>query len=321
MVDYTYIVARLNALEAEMPDRSWFQRLARGSADGLLGSIREYFDGFENVGSLYDFENGLMAEKRKILELVSQLISEEVTIRFLRAGYDFDNMCFLWKAKMENEQPVFNNCGLVDPEEIMVRAVESDDIRYLPDYLKELYQELGGRSDRKNPVEIEQICERSKWEFILYSASSPSARLFTRRRIDIINIKNFIRLKRTEFIKDNVESIWLDGGGIGTGRLVSFFNQPESEFLSYLETSDYRNLITRGLEAATPLWKIDFLLFSFLIHQMDQSRYRYFDISPVLYHLLLRERNEQLIRTLVTCKLNEFPEDMITERIDELLVT
>jgi V/A-type H+-transporting ATPase subunit C len=321
MVDYTYIVARLNALEAEMPDRSWFQRLAGGSAEGLLGSIREYFDGFENVGSLYDFEKGLVAEKRGILELLSKLISEEGTIRFLRAGYDFDNMCFLWKARKRDEEPVFNSCGLVDPEEIMVAAVGNDDIRYLPDYLKELYQKLESRGDGISPVELEQLCERSKWKFVLHSAPSHSARSFTQRRIDIINIKNFIRLKRTGSIRDNIDSLWLEGGEIGAERFRSFFNEPDGEFLSYLETTDYRNLIKQGLDTSTPLWRIDILLMTFLIQVAGQSRYRYFDISPVLYHLLLRERNEQLIRTLITCKLNEFPEDMISERLDELLMT
>ncbi len=320
MVNYTYIVARLNALEAEMPDSHWFQRLARGSSGSLLGSLRDHLEGFDEVGSLHHFERGLTAEKRMILELLTELVMDRKVNLFLRAGYDFDNMCFLWKAGRDGGEPVFNYFGLTDPEEVISRAAENNDIRYLPGYLKELYQRLEREGEGTSLAEMEQICEKAKWNFLLRSAPSRAARFFTTSRIDTINIKNFIRAKRTGLMGENARRIFLEGGKIEAGRLKTFFKETENEFLSYLETTDYRKLISWGLSGETPLWKIDPILTALLIHLTGESRYRYFDIAPVLYHLLLRERNEQIIRTVVTCKLNEFPQDMIEERVDALLL-
>ncbi len=49
------------------------------------------------------------------------------------------------------------------------------------------------------------------------------------------------------------------------------------------------------------------------------SRYRHFDISPVLYHVELRERDEEILRRIITGKLNRMNEEMLLERVEALL--
>ena len=69
-VDYTYIVARLRAIEAELPDKAWFQRLARSDSGQLIGSLREHYRGFERVDEVDEFERGLEAERVSCLSLI-----------------------------------------------------------------------------------------------------------------------------------------------------------------------------------------------------------------------------------------------------------
>jgi len=90
--DYTYIVARLRAVEAALPEKAWFERLSRAGEENLLGSLREHFRAFEGVGELLDFERALAEERSAALDLVSSLLPGERPRLLVRAGHDFDNV-------------------------------------------------------------------------------------------------------------------------------------------------------------------------------------------------------------------------------------
>jgi vacuolar-type H+-ATPase subunit C/Vma6 len=316
--DYTYIIARLRSLEALMPDRTWFQRLTRTSEEGLLTTIREQYGGFETIDSPYDFETGIETEKATVLELISSLIADEGTVTFLRAGYDFDNVTHMMKARLLRGTPTLSTYGLVDPETVM-NAVEGGEWSLLPGHLKEYGAMLERVGEEHGVSAVEYGGESEKWRFLLDAAPAPSGRDYIRWKIDCANIKNFIRLKRIPLRTGNPEDVWIGGGELDTGRLSTLFREPEGELYSVLAYTGYRGLVGLGLSIEAPLWKIDTLLDRFLLDLLGESRYRFFDLSPVLYHLELVDRNMRLLRMIVSGTLNRMPEEMVTGRVDTLL--
>jgi vacuolar-type H+-ATPase subunit C/Vma6 len=318
--DYTYTVARLRAIEAAMPDKAWFQRLARTPEGGMLNALREYYPAFEGVASLAEFEGGLEAEKLDILELVSALVPDRGADEFLRAGYDFDNLVHVWKASRLGAVPTLVPFGLVDTERIE-GAVRGEGRGGLPDHLAVLLERLRAMGDGEDLLAAELTGEQAKWDFLRGKAPGEPAREYIRVKIDLVNIKNYIRFKRVELRGAISEAAWVDGGEIETVRWRSFFREPEDELYKFLEITNYRNLLRFGLEGETPLWRIEPILDAQLLLCIDGSRYRFFDISPVIYHLELHERNERLLREIIVGSMNRLPEDMMLEKVDALLLS
>jgi hypothetical protein len=56
-----------------------------------------------------------------------------------------------------------------------------------------------------------------------------------------------------------------------------------------------------------------------LMEMLGQSRYRFFDFSPVLYYLELRERDFEILRRVIVDTLNRIPEATVLERLNGLL--
>lgn len=315
--DYTYLVSRLRSIEASMPDIAWFQRMARSPVESLVGSFREFYPGFDGVDTLYGFEKGIEAEKVLKLDLVTSLIQDGRVVEFLRGAYDFDNMLQLWKGARLQRKTVTNPYGLVD-EETLERAVSSGVLTGLPERLKPFLERLQSGGSSVTLAMVENTGEPVKWEFLLDSAPTADARRYVVRRIDLANIKTFIRLKRTTMLFGDTDFYWIGGGELEASLLEELFREPEDELYNHLGFTEYRGLVRRGLNLDTPLWKVDATLTAQLLDMIGGSRQSFFDIMPVIYHLELCERDYTLLRMVAMGRLNRLPEDMILGKIDAM---
>lgn len=317
--DFTYIVARLRALEAEMPDAAWFQRLARSPLGGIVSMAREYFPGFEQVGSHAEFEIGLEADRTGFMVFLTSLLDDESVILFLRSEYDFDNLIHAWKAAKLAREPVLTGAGLVGPELVGRAALEGDpDI--LPGHLGELLDGLERHLEKGGLASAQYTGEAMKYRFLLDVAPAGAARDHVRRRIDLANTGTLIRLTRTSLRAAGREEALLRGGTIERDRFAALLDETEEELYSFLQYSDYRGLLRMGLGQEADLWKVDSVLRGFLIDALAGSRLSFFDLSPLLYHIELRARNEHIMRVVLVGKRNGFSEDMILERVEAALV-
>jgi V/A-type H+-transporting ATPase subunit C len=317
--DYTYIVARLRSLEALMPERAWFEHLARTPGENLLGALREYFHGFEAVSSPAEFERALDAEKLALLELVTGLLQEERPRQFIRSGYDFDNCTHAWKAAKLGARSSLAPFGLFPPRDVeetaagKVRGVLSPRLEEHLAALEARYEET------KSLAACEYAGEAAKWRFLFETAPGEEAAAYLRCKVDLVNIKNCIRLRRSALRAEFLDAVWIEGGDVEAARFRSFVREGEEELLSYLATSVHARLVRLGLTRDVPLWKIDPIVRRALMEFLGESRYRFFDFSPVLYHIELRERDFEIVRRIVVSKLNRLSEETTLERLGVVL--
>jgi V/A-type H+-transporting ATPase subunit C len=316
--DYAYIVARLRALEAAGPDPAWFERLVRTPLDSVRAVVKEHFRGFEDMESLDMFEEGLEHEKLAALELITGVLSEERTARFLRAGYDFDNLLHAWKSARLSKQPEFNPFGLAGLEAIQ-KAVDGNSITDLPDYLRKVHEGLQSFEGPEGIGTGSYYAERAKWEFLLEAAPSKRAGEYTRHCIDLSNIKAFMRFKRERLRSDRDGAAWIQGGEIEPWTLGHLLKEPGDEFYNFLSYTSYRSLISRGLGPGTPGWKADALLRLESMERMGDGKYGSFDIMPVIHHLEVLDLHGTMLRVIITGKLNRLPEEIINERVSVFL--
>jgi vacuolar-type H+-ATPase subunit C/Vma6 len=317
-VDYTYAVARLRAMEAGMPDRSWFMRMARSPTRQLLTGVREHYEGFEGVGAIHEFESGIEADMESLSDFFSSVLGGGRADEFLRGGYDFDNYTLALKGKVLDAEPVLMPFGLTRPD-VMETAVESSDPAMLPPHLKDLHYALSGAVEKGLPIVIERESEKAKWTFLLGSAPSAEAKRWVRLKIDRANIKSFARFSKTSIHDRTDTGVWIAGGTIEGSRYANLVAEPFEDFLSFLESTEWRGLRSRGFSGEMEAWRIDSSLDSTLLELIGGSKLRFFDIMPLLYHRELRERNGRILRTIFTGRINNLPEDDVADSVEALL--
>jgi vacuolar-type H+-ATPase subunit C/Vma6 len=317
--DYTYIVARLRSIEALQPERAWFERLARAPGENLLGALREHYRGFEAVSSPAEFERALEAEKRSMLDLVTGLLRDERPRQFIRSGYDFDNCTHAWKAAKLGARSALTPFGFFSPRDVE-ETVAGKARGILSPRLEAHLAALEARYDEtKSLAACQYAAEAGKWRFLFETAPGEEAAAYTRCRVDLINIKNCVRLRRSALRRESLDAVWIEGGDIETARFRSFVREGEEELLSYLATGVHARLMRLGLSRETPLWKIDPIMRRALMDFLGESRYRFFDFSPVLYHIELRERDFEIVRRIVANRLNRTSEETTLERLGAAL--
>jgi V/A-type H+-transporting ATPase subunit C len=316
--DYTYIVARLNAIEATMPDRAWFLRMARIPEQQLPGMIREHYGAFESVEKLFEFERALEQEKAELLDLLTSLIQDKAVVAFLRAGYDFDNFTQALKGRLTGGTAVLLPFGTVDTEKIST-AVESGRTGELPGYLKDLSERVTGPAEAGEIEEVEYRSAGMKYRFLLGAAPTDGAREWVRLKIDRINIGNFMRFRMTALRRKIPAEIWIEGGNIERSRFVGFYKEPVDEFLSFMGTTAWRGVLGEGFAAGMEPGMIDTVLDRRLLEITGEARYRFFDLLPVLHHLDLRDSREKLLRMIIVMRINRLPEDMTSRKVEAVV--
>lgn len=317
-IDYTYIVARLRAIEAELPDKAWYQRLARSPSDQLIGSLREHYRGFERVDAVEAFEDGLDAEKASYLGLVSSLIGDPKVNDFLRSGFDLDNALYLVKARAMGGEAHFNGFGLID-RELFEKSFQDGDYSRFPADIREYFEKLEAMAGKQEPALLQSFGEALKYRYLLDRAPDAETAEYMKIRIDLANIVTLIRLQRSELRRNRTGEEFLDGGTIEREHLVSLLREPEDELYSFLQFTDYRHLLASGLAKETPLWAVSSLAETFVIGYLGPSKLRFFDITPVLFHLELRGMHERALRSILTGVTNGLPEERTIERLDQIL--
>ncbi len=317
-VDLTYAVARLRAIEAGMPDRAWFMRMVRSPARQLLSGVREYYEGFEGIENLHEFEKGIEADTASLFDLFSSVLGRCRETEFLRGAADFDNYVLAVKGEMLGAEPVLVPYGTTGTD-VITAAAGSGDPTFLPAYLKELEDILRGPREKELPVAVERLGKSAKWSFLLEAAPSEDAAHWVRLRIDRANIKSFARLRLTGLRKGDTADAWIPGGTIEASRFTSLYSEPFEDFLSFLGSTEWRGLPARGFDREMEARRIDTALDAVMFELTGGSRSRFFDIMPLLYHIELRERNARILRTIFTGSLNNLPEDDITESVEALL--
>lgn len=316
---YIYIVARLRAIEATLPEPAWFERLARVPEEGLLGSLREYVRGFETVGSPFEFERALEAERLAVLELVTGLLPGERERLFIRAGYDFDNLRHAFKAAKLGREAALTPFGLVSPE-AAAEAAAGRARGSLPAHLEEHLALLeAAYGDGRSLAAAEYAGEGAKWRFLAACAPDEPSADYLRARIDLENLKTMLRLARVPLRAEPTEAAWIEGGEIETATLRRLAREPLDELFAHLATTSYRRLPQLGFAKDMPGWLVDPVLRRALMERLGESRYRSFDFSPVLYHLELRARDEEILRRVIAGKLNRMDEGALLERVESLL--
>lgn len=146
---------------------------------------------------------------------------------------------------------------------------------------------------------------------------------YSRCRLDLANIKIFLRLKYREESADKLEKALFTGGFIEPRIFIRAFDQPWSDLYSLLMKTDYGILWQRSLlalEEQKTLAIMERESESFLIHFWRRAREITFGPEPVLAYAMAKLREIKLMRLVIIGRMLNLPPELIKVRLSETYV-
>ena len=146
---------------------------------------------------------------------------------------------------------------------------------------------------------------------------------YLRRRIDLGNIKIFLRARRLELPEERFRAVVLRGGFLEVQMFLDKYVLPFSELGAALSSTPYAGLWESSVRALTE--KETFIDLErgsedFLMAHLRQAKYMVFGPEPVYAYGLAKKRELLLVRMVVSGKIYELPAALLKERISETYV-
>jgi vacuolar-type H+-ATPase subunit C/Vma6 len=151
----------------------------------------------------------------------------------------------------------------------------------------------------------------------------PFLRDHYRRRIDLANIKIFVRARYLGLSVEKFQARLLDGGFISKNEFISRFPLATVETGEIRDSSPYRELWEKGLIALRErdtFIPLERGIEDFLMNDLRQARSIVFGPEPVFAYGQAKRRELALVRLLGIGKMNAVPVDLLQERISETYV-
>ena len=318
---YTYAVARIRALEVSLfSDSTIDQLIACQSYDQALQFLEE--KGWGDTESSGDAEKILTREEEKTWEVVKDLSIGMEHFDVLSYPKLFHNLKAAVKEVCtgdKNRHIYYEDVRI--PGEEMRKIVEDRDFGKLPDSMRiageEAYETLLHTGDgqlcdviidRAALDAIRAAGERSKEEIVRQYAESTVA---------VADIRIAVRACKTGKSSDFMKKAMAECDTLDKERLIHAAVSGMDQIMSYLAETKYGDGALALAESASAFER---WCDNRIIETIKPQKYNPFTVGPIVAYILARLNEIKTVRIILTCKLNQLPEEAIRERVREMYV-
>jgi V/A-type H+-transporting ATPase subunit C len=326
-VRYAFASGRVRALELKLIGKQRMERLAEARdaeecmrllADTAYG---EHMEEIEGVG----YETFLRNEEGRLLALVDSLSLDRALSDVLRLEYDFNNLKVLLRESFAGRDLslLYTDLGKYPVSEIK-ELLHGETPERIPAPLNEAAA-LGTEAwaATSDPAEVDTAVDGVMFAHFLKVAAEhrvPYLEALTGARIDLANIRTFLRARYIELEPRGLERLLYPGGSVDVGVFAATFQSPIEEVLARFQFSPYRPVIEKGAAALArensfaPLEReIDTYMVSFL----RLSKYFTFGFEIVMAYALIKKNEIRMLRLILAAKEKGMPAESIKERIPD----
>lgn len=336
-VKYAYAVGVIKILETRLLTQTDLQRLLETSSpEEALEFLRDspYEESLSELESIWNFDVALNNELERTYQQIDELSLDKKLTELFRVKWDFYNLKVLLKQSYLEEAEEFSfisNLCLTAPENIKTAIEESDEERSIiddffgpkdgvPEYLREAMFEAKEVYDAENdPQLIDVVIDRHTQEYLYrHSEKCPFLAHYFKKKIDLANIRNFIRVRLHQNNLELLQKALLDDGTVEKQVFIDEFNEDVSHLPEVLSSTPYFEIVDEGLREwseTDSLTTLERLSEDYLIEFLRPAKYQAFGVEPLIAYLLAKESEVKQVRIIIVGKLNRLPEDAILGRL------
>jgi V/A-type H+-transporting ATPase subunit C len=302
---YAYSFGRVRALEAALIDKAQFKRMAEAPSAAEAAKILSETAYADIEGAdIPTMEKVLQEELRRVYDLAQHISPRKEITDVLQMKYDFHNAKVLLKAEVASREPAYLvPLGIVEIE--YLKKAFKERIKDLPQPLARAVEKARLRYEETGDTQIIDFVMDSEYVQTLleYSEEYPFLREFFQMKIDLENIRNFVRCQRfgMDFAK-----VYLEGGTIDLKTFETSRGESLETLSHAVQTRNYSQVVEEGLkqyEETQQLTLYEKLTEDFLIEYVKRAKMVTLGIEPLLGYILAKEREVKQIRLILLGKL------------------
>jgi V/A-type H+-transporting ATPase subunit C len=302
---YAYSFGRVKALEAALVDKAQFKRMAEAPTAAEAAKILSETAYADLEGAdIPTIENVLQEELRKVYDLAQHISPKKEITDLLQMRYDFHNAKVLLKAEIASREPAYLiPLGIVEIEKLKKGFKER--IKDLPAPLAQAVEKARLRYEETNDTQVIDFVIDSEYvrSLLEHSQGYPFLKEFFQMKIDLENIRNFVRCQRfnVDFAK-----VYLEGGTVDLKTFETLQGESVESLTHAVQTRNYSHVVEEGLkdyEETHRLTLYEKLTEDFLIEHLKRAKMVTLGIEPLLGYILAKEREIKQIRLILLGKL------------------
>jgi V/A-type H+-transporting ATPase subunit C len=312
---YTYAVARIRSKEMQLLDTQFINQLM--AAHSYRECVQLLLDkGWGREGHM-EAEQILAYEQIKTWDFMAELVEDMSVFDVLLLPNDYHNLKAAIKLVYTGaqEEKHFITQGTVSPE-VILEAIRTQDDSLLPEHMrssaKEAYQTLTQTGDGQL---CDLIIDKASLE-ALYEAGKKQTnevlRHYAELKIAASNIKIAVRAHRTGKSLDWIQRAMAPCDTLDVRRLSQAASLSFEEICEYLRHTEYEEGVQ---ELQSSLSSFERWCEDRLIKKIQPQKYNPFTIAPLAAYLLARDNEIKTVRIILLGKLNQLPDEFITERL------
>jgi V/A-type H+-transporting ATPase subunit C len=316
---YTYTVGRVRVLENRLlSQRALHDAVAAADYSAAVDALRE--GGYESEPGGTGLRRMLEEHQNRLRAFLYESLPRGPLRDYLLSAVDYANLKAALIARLIEKEPTLHDGGLA-PVEALDALAAGGDADELPEPLDAVARAaLETWEDEGDPYLLQQHVDRAAFSRRLELAAEidlPFLDRYLELEIDLINLASLARCLNAAEPAELADTAFIDGGSLEYERLRRLARSGErDEALDYVRGTPYAEIAAdavsggpaglRRLRLGGSRRKLDFL---------RRARLASFGAEPVLAYYYFKRNELELVRFILTCKLNEIPPDEINANL------
>lgn len=302
---YAYVLGRVKALEANLITKTQFNRMVEASSSSEAAKVlSETVYGDVEGADVETIEKILLEELKHVYDLVQHISPEREFTDLLQLKYDFHNVKAVLKSETVSREPQhLVPLGVIDIDTLK-RALE-ERLKDLPPPLAQAVEKARHAYEKTGDTQVIDFVMDSEYTRILreHAEKSPFLKEFVQLKIDLENIRNFMRSQRFNL---DFTRVYLEGGTISLKTFENLEGESPETVANVFSTKDYYSVVEEGLkdyENTQNLAQYEKLSDDFLMEYIRKAKLVSLGIEPLIGYILAKEMEIKQIRLILLGKL------------------
>ncbi|MCX7020858.1 MAG: V-type ATPase subunit [bacterium] len=317
---YAYAVGRVRVRERRLlTRRSLVEAAEARTFEDAVDALREA--GYEPASrSGAGLEELLAKQSAELTRFIRESVPDPRVLEYLRLRLDYANLKAALVGRLTEKKPPLTEGGGVPLENLTALADGGE-----PDSLPDPFAELGKRlleewEKAHDPFLLQQGVDRALFAGLAGLAGEiglPFLTAYHELETDLVNLAVLVRCLAAPNPEELSAAAFLPGGNLDVGRLeVLARTGDRAGAAEHVGRTPYADVVRGAVEGAPDGLvnltvrgadrKLDFL---------RQARLAPFGAEPVISYYLAKRNEIELVRFVLTCKLNGVPPETITARL------
>ncbi|MCO8286535.1 V-type ATP synthase subunit C [Tetragenococcus halophilus] len=330
-IQFSTANVRIRTYESRLLTQNTLDRmLAASEAEDAYSILQEttYGDFIEDDNEVRDFEEVLIAEKKRTFDLVYSITPVKSIVDLIALQYDYQNLKVL--VKQEYTQEDFSEFLVpmgTTPLSTLKNLVNLRQSKQIDPIMNQCIQAVFQYMEDYEEIQaVDIIFDNYYWDHMIKlsrSENDTNIERLIQRNIDVFNITTILRSYLMGQKQGFINAVLQKGGTLSPKEMVDEINVSLENFMSYMEETNYMDLLVDSYDQIMEekkLTQLDLNRDNFLMRRLKEEKMVPFGPQAILGYLFAKEVEVRNLRMILVGKINKIPEETLRSRVRESYV-